>query len=47
MYESAETVIIIDTITIADRTIVTAATQMLLLLKQTVSQEQEEGGLRN
>jgi hypothetical protein len=47
MYQSAETVITIDSITIAARTIVTAATQMLLLLKQTVSQEQEEGDLRN
>jgi hypothetical protein len=45
MYQSAGT-LIIETITIAAKTIVTAATQMLLLPKPTVSQEQV-GGLRN
>ena len=42
MYQSAGT-LIIDTISQAPRTIVTTVTQMLLLLKLTVSQEQEEG----
>jgi hypothetical protein len=46
MYKSAGTVII-DTYTIAPRTIVlTTAMQMLLLLKLTVYEEQE-GGMRN
>jgi hypothetical protein len=47
MYQSTGTVIIIDTITIAPRTVVlTTAMQMLLLLKPTVYEEQG-GGLRN
>ena len=45
MYQSAGT-LIIGTITIAARTIVTTM-QLLWLLKLTVSQGQEEGGLRN
>jgi hypothetical protein len=48
MYQSTGTVIIIDTITIAPRTVVlTTAMQMLLLLLKLTVYEEQEGGLRN
>ena len=46
MHQSAGKAIIIDTISVAPRTIVTTAIEQMILLKLTVSKEQE-GGLRN
>jgi hypothetical protein len=48
MQQSAGKVIIIDSITLAPRIIVTnASQQMSLFLNPTLFEEQEEGGLRN
>jgi hypothetical protein len=46
MHQTAETITIMDTITIAARTTVTSTTEMLRLLELVVSEEQE-GGLIN